>query len=106
VFIFIGFTFEYIFEKINFLTGTKSSAWLHVALLITLLAPGIVGIVQLHPYEYSYYNSFIGGTNGAFRRYETEYWLTCYKEAVEQLNQKISADRQTRSVCRRNLCKR
>ena len=43
------------------------------------------GIVQLHPYEYTYYNSLVGGTSGAFRQYETDYWLTCYKEAVEQL---------------------
>ena len=41
---------------------------------------------RLHPYEYAYYNSFVGGTGGAFRVYETDYWLTCYKEAVEQLN--------------------
>jgi len=52
-----------------------------------LLAPGIYGFIQLHPYEYTYYNSFAGGTNGAFRKYETEYWLTCYKEAVEQFNE-------------------
>jgi hypothetical protein len=48
--------------------------------------PGIYASIQLHPYEYAYYNSFVGGTSGAFRTYETEYWLTCYKEAVEQFN--------------------
>ncbi len=26
-----------------------------------------------------------------FREYETDYWLTCYKEAVEQLNATTSA---------------
>jgi len=54
---------------------------------LVLLAPGIYEAARLHPYEYTYYNSFIGGTAGAFRHYETDYWLTCYKEAVEQLNQ-------------------
>ena len=49
------------------------------------------GIFQLHPYEYAYYNSFVGGTNNVFREYETDYWLTCYKEAVEQLNATTSA---------------
>jgi len=43
-------------------------------------------LAQLHPYEYTYYNSLIGGTGRAFRNYETDYWLTCYKEAVEQFN--------------------
>jgi hypothetical protein len=57
---------------------------------LILLLPGIVGFVQLHPYQYTYYNSFVGGTNGAFRRYETDYWLTCYKESVERLNQRTS----------------
>ena len=55
-------------------------------LVFILLAPGIYNSIQLHPYEYAYYNSFIGGTSGAFRKYETEYWLTCYKEAIEKFN--------------------
>jgi hypothetical protein len=55
-----------------------------------ILAPGIIGILQLHPYQYTYYNSFIGGTDGAFRQYETDYWLTCYKDAVEQLDQTVN----------------
>ncbi|MBI2758152.1 MAG: glycosyltransferase family 39 protein [Chloroflexi bacterium] len=80
IFIFAGFAFDFILEKIN-------KTWINVLLVLVILAPGISGIVQLHPYEYAYYNSFIGGTGGAFRHYETEYWLTCYKEAVEQFNQ-------------------
>lgn len=60
--------------------------WMRLALALAVLAPGVAGIVALHPYEYSYFNSFVGGTGGAFRHYETEYWLTCYKESVEQLN--------------------
>jgi hypothetical protein len=52
--------------------------------------PGLHGIIQLHPYEYTYYNSFIGGTNGAFRQYETDFWLTCYKEAVQNLDRQTS----------------
>ncbi|HAX67995.1 MAG TPA: hypothetical protein DCY14_00170 [Anaerolineae bacterium] len=47
---------------------------------------GILPIVQLHPYQYAYYNQFTGGVGGAFRNYETEYWLTCYREAVLGLN--------------------
>ena len=58
-----------------------------LCLIIVLLAPGIYGIIQLHPYEYTYYNSLIGGTGGVFRHYETDYWLTCYKQAVEEFNQ-------------------
>ena len=81
VFIFSGFAFDYLFNIIK-------NKWINVLLVIIVLVPGLFGMVQLHPYEYTYYNSFIGGTAGAFRHYETDYWLTCYKEAVEQFNQK------------------
>jgi hypothetical protein len=27
----------------------------------------------------------VGGTSHVFRNYETDYWLTCYKESVERL---------------------
>jgi hypothetical protein len=80
IFIFAGFAFDYLFNIIK-------KKWINILLVIIILVPGIFGIVQLHPYEYTYYNSFIGGTAGAFRHYETDYWLTCYKEAVEQFNQ-------------------
>jgi len=83
IFIFIGFSFEFIMEKNN-------KMWVNALIILALLAPGIIGIIQLHPYEYTYYNSFIGGTKGVFRHYETDYWLTCYKEAVEQFNQKVT----------------
>jgi 4-amino-4-deoxy-L-arabinose transferase-like glycosyltransferase len=79
IFIFAGFAFEKIFELIK-------SRWAVGALTALLLAPGIYGLIQLHPYEYAYYNSFAGGTSGAFHTYETDYWLTCYKEAVEQFD--------------------
>ena len=88
VFIFIGFAFEFLFDK--FILPVQILFWLRAGLLIALIAPGMLGIIQLHPYEYAYHNSFIGGTDGAFRKYETEYWLTCYKEAVQQLNERTS----------------
>jgi 4-amino-4-deoxy-L-arabinose transferase-like glycosyltransferase len=84
IFIFIGFSYQFILDRI-------SSAWLRAGLGFLLILPGIIGIAKLHPYEYAYYNSFIGGTSGAFRKYETEYWLTCYKEAIEQLNDQGTA---------------
>ncbi len=57
-----------------------------VVLGALLLVPGLLGVVRLHPYPYTYYNQFIGGVGGAFRSYETDYWLTCYKETLEALD--------------------
>ena len=79
IFIIAGFTFEYL----NMLIKKN---WIKILFITIILLPGFLGIVRLHPYEYAYYNSIIGGTAGAFRHYETDYWLTCYKEAVEKFN--------------------
>ena len=80
VFVFTGFAFEKLFEIIK----SRQTA---VALAALLIAPAIYSGAQLHPYQYAYYNLFTGGTSGAFRTFETDYWLTCYKDAVEQFDQ-------------------
>src|SRR5271157_49374 len=51
-----------------------------------LILPGIVAGVQLHPYEYIYYNSFIGGVPGAQGRFELDYWATSYRAAMDYVN--------------------
>jgi len=84
IFIFTGFVFEFLMDK--FFSLFFSRTWLHAILGMLFILPGITGIIKLHPYEYTYYNSFIGGTDGAFRSYETDYWLTCYKDAVKEIN--------------------
>jgi hypothetical protein len=68
-----------VFEKI------KNMKW-QIALVTLCLLPGILGIVRLYPYEYIYYNSFIGGVNGAQGRFELDYWGTSYREAAEYVN--------------------
>lgn len=75
LFIFAGLTFEVLFKWL-------SQGWQRSTMTIAMLAFGILPIVQLYPYEYAYYNHIAGGTSGVFRNYETEYWLTCYREAV------------------------
>jgi len=67
------------FEKI------KNVKW-QVAVIALSLIPGIFGIFSLHPYEYMYYNSFVGGVDGAYDRYDLDYWGTSYREAAEYVN--------------------
>jgi hypothetical protein len=55
--------------------------------LSLIVAPGVWNIITLHPYEYIYYNAFVGGEAGVFRRYETDYWMTSFREAAEYLNE-------------------
>ncbi|MEW6030895.1 MAG: hypothetical protein ACOYZ8_05505 [Chloroflexota bacterium] len=59
---------------------------LQIVLIVLCALPGIVDGVRLHPYEYIYYNRFVGGVQGAFRRFELDYWGTSYREAADWLN--------------------
>jgi len=75
VFIVSGLTFE----KIR-----RPAA--QAAVIVLLVLPGIIGIGKLYPYEYVYYNSLVGGTDGAFRKFELDYWGTSYREAAAFVN--------------------
>jgi len=79
LFILAGLTLDYLFRKI---TGT--TARLFILFLISF--SGIISAIQLHPYEYVYYNSSVGGTRGAFRNFEMDYWDTSFAEAAQYLN--------------------
>jgi hypothetical protein len=41
-----------------------------------------VTLVRLHPYEYLFYNSLVGGLEGASRRYDLDYWFSSMPEAI------------------------
>ena len=63
----------------------KHPAW-QIALIALVTIPGLVSGVSLQPYEYLYYNRFIGGVHGAQNRFELDYWGTSYREAAEHIN--------------------
>lgn len=56
------------------------------ALIALVVLPGLIAAVRLHPYEYVYYNQYIGGVEGAVDRFELEYWATSYREAAREAN--------------------
>ena len=43
-------------------------------------------LVRLHPYQMTYFNILAGGLQRAWKNYETDYWTTSYKEAMEWVN--------------------
>lgn len=56
------------------------------ALLVALGLVTVADAVQLHPYQYVYFNRILaGGLPGAVDRYDTDYWGASYKEGVEWL---------------------
>ena len=85
VFISGGIVLELLFSKVR-------KAFLRVILLGALILPGIYTDVQLHPYQYIYYNSFVGGLAGAFRNFEMDYWATSFDEAAQYINRVAPSD--------------
>jgi hypothetical protein len=80
-----GLALDLIFSKLK-------PAALRASLLFALTLPGIYAIIELHPYQYVYYNSFAGGVRGAFRKFELDYWCTSYREAALWLNKNAAAN--------------
>ncbi len=80
IFLFAGLGLKFILSKI-------SNKIQSILLTLAILLPGIIAIINLHPYQYIYYNSLIGGVEGAFRRFETDYWYTSYYECTDYINQ-------------------
>lgn len=66
--------------------GLLTHPAIRASLLLVLALPGILLGIRLHPYEYVYYNLFVGGTGGAYRRFEMDYWGISYKEITDYLN--------------------
>lgn len=57
---------------------------IEITLFILLTLPAW-SMVQLHPYQYTFYNILVGGTAGASSHYETDYWGTSNRAAIEAL---------------------
>jgi hypothetical protein len=55
-------------------------------LVAGLLLPGAWAIFRLYPYEYGYFNEFVGGVRGANGRYMSDYWCTSLREAMTFVN--------------------
>jgi hypothetical protein len=79
IFFTTGFALDLIFKYLT--RPVIRGAFLAFAIL-----PGLLAGAWLHPYEYVYYNSLIGGTAGASRQFETDYWGLSFREAVEYIN--------------------
>ncbi|MDG3003636.1 glycosyltransferase family 39 protein [Paludisphaera mucosa] len=65
--------------------------WGVVMTAALVLAPALVSLVRIHPYELSYYNALIGGPSGAWRRgFEMTYWYDALTPSVlEELDRKL-----------------
>jgi hypothetical protein len=85
IFVIAGYGFELVTNRIP-------SGFVRVLLMVVCAFPGIYSILQLHPYQYIYYNSLAGGVHGAARHFELDYWRTSYREIALQVNKLASPD--------------
>jgi hypothetical protein len=80
VFLMISVGSEYILSRLQ-------RPWARLLIVLIILAPGVTGILEYHPYEYTYYNTFSTRAKKIFRNYETDYLATSYKQASLYLNE-------------------
>jgi hypothetical protein len=61
--------------------------WLLPVLGVIIVLPGVLAIAQLHPYEYAYFNTFVGGIGGAESEFAVDRQCLAYREAAQAVNQ-------------------
>jgi hypothetical protein len=83
-------------------TAGAGASWLHTKLkrklsvklasvsIVALLLSAIPSIVRLHPYQVAYYNLTAGPNQTLHSRFETDYWISSFREAAEWINQQPS----------------
>lgn len=62
---------------------------LKLAALFVFLVLGVhplLWMIRNHPNEYVYFNPLVGGIDGAFGKFETDYFGNCMRESAEWLN--------------------
>lgn len=59
------------------------------AMTAVMLWP-VIDLVRLHPYQSTYYNELVGGVAGASGKYETDYWVASYREAIHWVNTQVA----------------
>ncbi|WP_296578314.1 glycosyltransferase family 39 protein [Xanthobacter sp.] len=91
------------------LLGGYAASWLwQKAQALPRLAQGAVAAIfavgfvvpavdfhNLHPYEYTYYNHFVGGIKGADDLFMLDYWGLAFKQATEELDEYVEQHRRT-----------
>ncbi len=63
--------------------------------MVVLMISPLIFMVKNHPYQYTYFNELIGGNNGAFMKYESDYWMVGVEPACEWYLDNIIAKEKT-----------
>lgn len=74
----------------------KKPAWKLVpaGIMLILLINAASWTIRSHPYQYTFFNTFTRGLQGAYGKYETDYYMSSVKEASRWLaNNELSANK-------------
>lgn len=69
----------------------KAIKWVIAAVMVVLMALPTMFMVRNHPYQYTYFNELIGGSKGAFTKYESDYWMVSMKPLTTWFEENIAA---------------
>jgi hypothetical protein len=61
-----------------------------VAVLVASLILPVKEMIRLHPYQYTYFNWVAGGVRGNDDRYMLDYWGLAFKQAGQELRDKLT----------------
>ena len=76
-----AFGWEYLFK----LSPKKLVNGSVMVVMLGFLALPTFWMIKNHPHQYVYFNELVGGINGAYSNYETEYWPNANRKAMEWL---------------------
>ena len=79
LFLLAGFAIDSLFQAMR-------ASLLRVVVITVFGLSGWMAMLQLHPYEYVYYNWFAGGLRGASGQYTLDYWVTSFRVDAGYLN--------------------
>jgi Dolichyl-phosphate-mannose-protein mannosyltransferase len=82
-----GIGFDWLIEELAAFGRMAAAGAL--AAIATVLIWNAAILIQLHPYQYLYYNPLVGGLEGASHLYVTDYWVNIMPEAVDDLEDYI-----------------
>ena len=87
--LFAGLGADYLFQQMRKYIGRIITAMATT----TILVLSIGAIFTMHPYQTSYFNVLAGAPNTLHNRYETDYWVSSYREGAEWINQRQAETR-------------
>lgn len=87
---------ERIFMFINNVAMKQwNNAWriLCMALIMTMILSSLMwNILSFHPFQITYFNELVGGVNGAYGKFDLDYWGSSQKKAIAWINEYAKKD--------------